>query len=310
MRFEHGTTTVLFRRQQSCFRKHWLGVPCKAGLHCAGLSGPQEGTVRDSGIPPLFEALRSQSPQEGWIEFLNAYSPVLYQTARACSSNEEDAADCYLHICEQLGKNNFRRLLKFDPQGTASFTTWLRVVGRNICWDWRRKRWGRKRPFRILQDLSPLELEVYHHRFLRRSSPQETLARLGPRFPAVSLAQLATIEENLQRSLSPRQNWILNSRAFEASSPVTLAGEDEEVGAIDVADPRPNQEEQILQEHQLWKLRKLIRALPGQEALLLQLRFEQDLSLEEIAKMCGLGDAQHVHRRLAGIFKKLRSAMV
>lgn len=265
--------------------------------------------MRDSGILPLFEALRSQSPRDGWVEFLNAYSPVLYQIARACTANEEDAADCYLHICEQLAKQNFRRLLKFDPEGRASFTTWLRVVGRNIGLDWRRKRWGRKRPFKMLQDLSPLELEVYHLRFLHRSSPEETLARLGPRFPAVSLAHLATIEENLQRSLSSRQNWILNSRAFEASSPIALASEDEDMSAIDVADPRANQEEHILQEHQLLKLRKVTRALPKQEALLLQLRFEQELSLEEIAKLCGLGDAQHVHRRLAGILKKLRSAM-
>ena len=266
--------------------------------------------MRDSAILPLFEALRSQTPRQGWVEFLNVYSPLLYQTSRTNTSSEEDAADCYLHICEQLAKNNFRRLLKYAPDGRASFTTWLRVVARNICFDWHRKQRGRKRPFKALQDLSPLEMEVYQHRFLGQSSLEETLADLEPRFPAVSLAQLVTIEENLQRSLTPRQNWILSSRRSGSSPAVALLSGDPEIDPIDVADPRPNQEAQILQEHQLLKLRNLIRALPAEESLLLQLRFEQDLSLEEIARLSGLGDAQRVHRKLALVLKKVRCGMV
>jgi RNA polymerase sigma factor (sigma-70 family) len=262
--------------------------------------------VRDSGILPLFEALRSQNPKEGWVEFLNVYSPVLYQTARASTSNEEDASDCYLHICEQLAKQNFRRLLMFKPEGKASFTTWLRVVARNLCFDWHRKQHGRPRPFRALQDLSPLELEVYHHRVLGRSSVEETLARLEPCFPAVTMAQVANIEENLQRSLTPRQHWILSSRKSASSLPVGLLGEDEQIAAIDAVDPRPNQEAQMIEKNQWGKLKKAIRSLPAEEALLLYLRFEQDLSLEEIARLSGLGDAQRVHRRLGLVLKKLR----
>jgi RNA polymerase sigma factor (sigma-70 family) len=265
--------------------------------------------VRDSGILPLFEALRSENPRDGWGEFLNVYSPVLYQTARASTSNDEDASDCYLHICEQLAKQNFRRLLRFDPEGKASFTTWLRVVARNLCFDWHRKRYGRRRPFKTLEALSPLELEVYHHRFLRRSSLEETLAHLEPVFPAVNLAQLANIEENLQRTLTPRQHWILSSRSSESDSSVALLSNDEEIGAIDVADRRPNPEEQAVEKHQFLKLRKVVAALPAEEALLLQLRFEQDLSLEEVARLSGLGDAQRVHRKLALVLKKLRSGM-
>jgi len=266
--------------------------------------------VRDSAILPLFEALRSQSPREGWVEFLNVYSPLLYQTCRANTSAEEDASDCYLYICEQLAKNNFRRLLKYDPDGRASFTTWLRVVARNICFDWHRKQRGRKRPFKALQNLSALEIEVYQHRFLGQSSLEETLTDLEPRFPAVDLAQLVTIEENLQRSLTSRQNWILSSRRSRSSPPVAVLGGDAELDAIDVADPRPDQEAQILQAHQLLKLKSAIRALPAEEALLLQLRFEQDLSLEEIARLSGLGDAQRVHRKLALVLKKVRCGMV
>lgn len=265
--------------------------------------------MRDCGILQLFEALRSQNPRDAWREFLNVYSPVFYQTARASTSNDEDASDCYLHICEQLAKQNFRRLLKFDPEGKASFTTWLRVVARNLCFDWHRKRYGRRRPFKNLEALSPLELEVYHHRFLRRSSLEETLAHLEPSFPAVNLAQLANIEENLERVLTARQHWILSSRSAESCSPVAVLSDDEQIGIVDVADRRPNPEEQTVEKHQFLKLRKVVAALPADEALLLQLRFDQDLSLEELARLSGLGDAQRVHRKLALILKKLRSGM-
>jgi len=41
----------------------------------------------------------------------------------------------------------------------------------------------------------------------------------------------------------------------------------------------------------------------------LQFRFERDLSLEEVARLCGLGDGQRVHRKLTAVLKKLRSLM-
>jgi RNA polymerase sigma factor (sigma-70 family) len=265
--------------------------------------------VGDSGIAPLLDALRSPKAREGWVEFLNAYSPVLYQTARNCTASDDDAADCYVNICEQLASNQFRRLLKFNPKGNASFVTWLRVVARNLCFDWHRKQSGRLRPFKSLQNLSSLELEIYHHRFVRGSSPEETLAKLEPLFPGVSMAELLTVEGNIQRSLSSRQHWILSSRRAAFASAVVLAEEERETGTIEVADPRPDQEQQITekQEHDL--LQKAVMSLPAEERFLVQLRYEQELSLDEIARLCGLGDAQRVHRKLAEVLKRLRRGL-
>ena len=263
----------------------------------------------DSGIAPLLEVLRSPNAREGWVEFLNTYSPVLYQTARHCTSTDDDAADCYVHICEQLAHKHFLRLLKFKPTGNASFVTWLRVVARNICFDWRRKKWGRPRPFKSLQSLSALELEIYNHRFVHGASPQETLARLEPLFPGVSLGELSTIEGNLQRSLSSRQQWILSSRRAAFATAVAVAGEEKDAGSIEVVDPRPDQQEQVINKQERELLQKAITFLPERERLLLQLRYEQDLSLDEIARLCELGDAQRVHRKLAAILKGLRRVL-
>jgi DNA-directed RNA polymerase specialized sigma subunit len=43
--------------------------------------------------------------------------------------------------------------------------------------------------------------------------------------------------------------------------------------------------------------------------LILRLRFDDELSLDEISQLAGLGDAQRVHRRLTSILEKLRSAV-
>jgi RNA polymerase sigma factor (sigma-70 family) len=201
-------------------------------------------------------------------------------------------------------------LLKFKPEGSASFTTWLRVVARNLCFDWHRSQYGRPRPFKSLQRLSPLELEVYNCRFLHRTSQQETLHRLESRFPGVGLSQLSEIEERLQGSLTSRQQWVLGTRRQASfSRSVAVAAEEDEPGTLDIADPTPNQETQITdQEQQLW-LRTNVAALPAKDRLLLQLRFEQELSFDEIARLCGLQNAQCAHRTLAAVLKKLRHAM-
>ncbi len=265
--------------------------------------------MSDHGIALLLEALRSPNSRHAWVDFLDTYSPVLYQTARACTTSDDDAADCYLHICQRLAAGGYRRLLKFKPQGKASFTTWLRVVARNICLDWHRSQSGRHRPFKFLQRLSPLEIEIYNQRFVGGASPEETLQRLGPLFPGVSLSDLKDIEERLQGSLSSRQQWILATRKQpEFSASVAVAGEEEESG-VNVPDPGPSQETRFVEQERLSRLESSVGSLPAQERLLVQLRFEQDLSLEEIARVCGLNDAQQVHRRLTAILKKLRTAM-
>lgn len=263
----------------------------------------------NSEVAPLLEALKSPNLCDGaWAEFLDDYSPVLYQTARACTSDDDGAADCYLHICERLSRNGFRRLLKFKPEGRASFTTWLRVVARNLCFDWHRSQCGRPRPFKSLQHLSPLEFEVYNFRFVHRISQQEAIHRIQSQFPGVGISEMSEIEERLQSSLTSRQHWILGTRR-QPEFDVAVADREEDPGTVDVPDPSPSQESQIADQEQQAQLRTNLASLPAQERYLLQLRFEQELSLGEIARLCGLEDAQRVHRTLATILKKLRHSM-
>jgi RNA polymerase sigma factor (sigma-70 family) len=267
--------------------------------------------VDPRGVAPLLLALRSpETSGDAWAEFLETYSPVLYRTARACTLDDDAAADCYLHICERLCRNGFRRLLKFKPEGSASFTTWLRVVARNLCFDWHRSQSGRPRPFKSLRRLSPLELKVYESRIVHGASQQETLHGLELQFPEVGLPELSEIEGRLQATLSSRQQWILTTRKRrEIGPPVAVADEEGEPLGTDVVDSRPSQETWLADQQMQTQLQRSLASLPAQERLLVRLRFEHELSLDEIARLCGLQDAQRVHRTLATVLKKLRKTM-
>ena len=264
----------------------------------------------DPGIGELLERFRLPDPLPAWRDFLDEYSRILYKAASACTSDSDAAADCYVAICEQLADNNFRRLQKFQPDGRASFTTWLRVIARNLCFDWHRKRTGRFRPFRSIQRLSRLELEIYMCRFEHGLSPEQTLEQLLPGSPGLDIAQLSRLEKHVEDSLTSRQRWLLSTRPClidNRASVVMTEGDEAEIDQI--PDMRSDQEDVLSKQQEQTQVRRCIAALPQFERLLVQLRFEEDLSLAEIASLTGLGDAQRVHRRIAAALTKIRAAL-
>jgi RNA polymerase sigma factor (sigma-70 family) len=261
----------------------------------------------DPSITSIFQGLRSSRSREVWAEFLRQYSPVIFQTCRYATSDADQAAECFVFACEQLSRNNFRRLLRFPPEGPAGFSAWLRVVVRNLCLDWRRKEFGRPRLFRSIARLTQLDTQVYRCRYECGLSLEATLASLRPNFPGLTMEQLAAAEEQVQESLNSRQLWLMSTR----KAYLRMQAQESRVGVIEApanepADPRPNQESAFAAREEEDRLQSALGKLPKPERLLLRMRFEQGLSLEEIGGLVGLGDAQRVHRRIADILEKLR----
>lgn len=98
-------------------------------------------------------------------------------------------------------------------------------------------------------------------------------------------------------------------RQSESTTTTALASEEEEELISQIPDIRADQETLIANQEQHAELMKCVSGLPAQERLLLQLRFEEDLSLQEIAGIVGLGDAQRAHRQITEVLQKLRTAM-
>jgi RNA polymerase sigma factor (sigma-70 family) len=268
-------------------------------------------SVRNSAPDAIFEQLRSSRSRDAWVEFLRQYSPVIFHTCQLSSSDGDQAADCFVFACEQLSRNRFHRLLQYRADRGASLATWLHVVVRNLCLDWRRKRFGRSRPFRSVARLTQLEAEVYRCRHERGLSLEETFLSLCPSFPGLTLQRVTDTDERVRESLSSRQLWLISLRSGRARGAVEVSGvavaEEDDGRVQDPADPHPDQESVLASQEQKEHLRSLVAKLPAPERLLIRMRFEEGLSLEEIAGLTGLGDAQRVHRRMAEVVEKLRN---
>jgi RNA polymerase sigma factor (sigma-70 family) len=258
----------------------------------------------------IVEELRLSHSRQDWAEFLRQYSPLIFSVCQFSTSDAEHAADCFLFACEQLSRNHFRRLLRFRPHGAASFPTWLRVVVRNLCLDWRRREFGRPRPFHSIARLPHLEGEVYRYRYQQSLSLDETFLMLCPSFPGLSKQQLMDADAHVRESLSPRQLWLVNVRKARARGAlqalVVGLAEEDDAQEQDPVDPRPNQESVLARQEQEEHLRLALASLSASERLLIRLRFEEELSLEQIAGLTGLGDAQRVHRHIADVLRTLR----
>lgn len=266
-------------------------------------------TGSDAAISPLLARLRSSDAQAAWEDFLVQYGAIMYQAVRPSARDEEEVAECFVFVCGKLAEKGYRRLLRFKPEGVARFVTWLTVVVRNLCSDWHRSVLGRPRPFKFLQELSAMELDVYYCEFGRRLSSEETLRHLRTTWPTLTENTLNQIESHIAGLLTPRQRWILSTRLAPKKATSLDVDEDDEKPLLEIADPAPNPEAVILTEQQRIQLEHGLEALLPDERLIVRLRFEDELSLQEIAQLMGLADAQRVQRRLLAVIKILREAM-
>jgi DNA-directed RNA polymerase specialized sigma24 family protein len=148
----------------------------------------------------LLNKLRTDRAPEGWTEFLAVYSDQIYKTTRLTTADEETAADCYLFIRQQLSQKNFKRLLRFRPEGPAKFETRLGVVAHNLCFDWLRSRYGRRSVLRALERLTEFENEVFRLHAQQGMSLGETLAHFMTRNAHVTLQQVEAADARIQQA--------------------------------------------------------------------------------------------------------------
>lgn len=264
--------------------------------------------MADPEITVILQKLRSDQAQDTWAEFLQLYSSVILQVAQLSTRDLDDASDCFLFACEQLSRNNFRRLLRFRPEGPASFKTWLKVVVRNLYLDWRRKKCGRRRIFHSIQGLSQLQREVYQCRCEEGLSADATFSLLQTRFPKLTPEDITQAEERARRALSSRQNWLLSIRRQKDK----LSAATDDAGALldlQIMDPSPSPETLASRHQERHRLGAAVAHLPKLERVMLRLRYEQGLTLEKVARLTGLEDPQTADRRIKDILRRLRGEM-
>jgi RNA polymerase sigma factor (sigma-70 family) len=258
-------------------------------------------------IPELLRLLSGADSSAAWQEFLSEFSPILQQVIVLSISDPDIQGDCFVFVCEQLARNRFRRLRKFDCSGRASFATWLRAVVRNLCIDWHRKNGGRFQPFTWVSKLPSLDQHVFRCLYKQHRSIAHTFACLAPIIPGLTLSSVEESAERLGARLSPRERWLLSSRQVSIES-FDADGEDG-FAILDIPDLMPDPEHASMDRECQRALAATISALPAADQLLLRLRFEQDLTLAEIARVAGLKDAQTADRKIRAVLDQVRGRM-
>ena len=257
----------------------------------------------------LLRRFRSSHAREAWVEFLHSYSTQVLQIIRWFERDPDGVAECYLFVCQQLSRKNFLRLRRFRPEGPASFVTWLRAVVRNLCLDWERKQSGRRHVFRSIERLAHRDREVFHCLYERGLSAEQTFLELGGRFPGISGEEIAESSNRIEQSLTPGQRHLIasNRPRFEPLEPSAQGNDHHAPTQIPNGTPTPEALASL--QEQKARLTRELTNLTARDRTLLRLRFEHELTLEQIGRVTRLGSPQTVDRRIKEILGRLKEAI-
>jgi RNA polymerase sigma factor (sigma-70 family) len=263
----------------------------------------------DDSIAGLLAGLASPNPSAAWNEFLQRHSATLLQIIRHYESDPQRLSECFDHVCQALSDDRFRRLLSFQLGGSAKFRTWLMAVTANLCIDWRRKKTGRFRPIRAIAHLSELDQLVYRYIFVRGMPRTECLHALEGRFPGLNEQRLAEINARLFSVLSPQQRWQLGLRMATAGHHDDAMNLDIGDESLRLEDSNVGPEELAQAEEEGEMLAAALAQLPAQQRLLLRLRYEQNLTLAEVARLTDLNDPFRANRKIQAALSALAKIM-
>lgn len=253
----------------------------------------------------LAQLRHQRTARPGWAFFVQHYSGLILQTIQEQESDYDQVLDRYLYVCQKLAERDFKRLLRFKQGGEREFAAWLRAVTRNLRIDYLREQHGRRRLPRAIARLPAVDQEVFETAFWQGHNATETHEKLRASRPELRFSQVLESLERIQSVLRPWQlQKVLNPRsAPSAVSPVNRSGDD---WLEQVPDVRAGPEEDVLLREKVELLQKAVAELPEPARLLLRLRFEAGLTLQEIARVSGLADHRKVHEELASILEQLQ----
>lgn len=265
--------------------------------------------MTDDSIADLLERLASPDPGSAWKEFLQRYSTTLQRIVRHQEHDPQRVDECFDHVTQSLSDDRFRRLRSFQPNGPATFRTWLMAVTTNLCTDWRRARRGRYRPPLAVAQWPELDQHVFRNLYVRGLSRLQCLRALEATYPDLNEQTLGEINARLFVMLTPQQRWQLGTRRSTAGpqADVPAVGIDDELASI--ADDAVGPDDAAHAAQQRARLTAALRQLPAPQRLLLRLRYEQDLTLAEVARLTGLGDPFRARRQIASALSALTDLM-
>jgi RNA polymerase sigma factor (sigma-70 family) len=267
-------------------------------------------SARDTPAPLANGELRGlfiEDPARGWRLFIDQYTPMLLALIeRAGIRDREEAMEIYVRVCERLAADDCARLRRHDP-GKGALGAWLSVLVRNVLVDWVRSRAGRRRLFKSIKALPPLEQRVFELFYWENRTPAEMLDLLTE-FGSLRLVDVLDALDRVQTALTQRQRAELVAMTARAARPVSLdAPTDETDRPLDIADAAASPEEQAHRSEMVNLVDRALALLPAGEAVILRLKYMEGLSLQQIRMALHLEELTEQHVRDIG--QKLKAVL-
>lgn len=254
-------------------------------------------------------------PAEAWQTFLESYENLIQRVIHKLVDDYDERMELYCYCLEQLKANNYKKLTGyFENRHGYSFEVWIAVVVRNCCMDWFRKEHGRKRILKCIEELSPLEQEIFRLVYQQGYSRQESYEFLKTRHDQdLSFEDFCSRADHIDQTLHQKTRWKLGRELLRYLPPIPLNPDDKFSSKANVLDANncndPSPEEQLIQNDSKNTLIETLNILSPEEKLIVHLHFYRGLTLNEISRALRMKNVWRVHRRLHKALKRLREEL-
>ena len=192
-----------------------------------GERGPRSTDALPHALVRVLDARGEPNAAAAWSAFVAEYSGLLLQVARSTTPGHDAAMDAYTFVLEQLREGNGSRLRTFDARSGAQFSTWLLVVARRLCIDFRRRRYGRRQTPHEPQEQATVDLAT-RRRLVDLAAEEidiETLNDADAESPdaAVRATELMTALSSALEALDPADRLLLVMRFEDNRSASVIA---------------------------------------------------------------------------------------
>jgi RNA polymerase sigma factor (sigma-70 family) len=255
-------------------------------------------------IAGLLNRLGRQDSGSAWEEFLRLYVALIMNSVRRFEFREARQNDCFLYVCEKLSEKEFRRLRSYKLHRGVRFATWLSAVVFNLCVDWHRKEFGRARLLPAISALPAFDQLVYRYHFEKGMPASESLQALREDFPEADQAMLTQAMARIHQLMTPRQRWQAGVRLRRWRRQDNSGSR----GVDDLPSPLLDPFATVSNQQEIERLDLVMRQLPRKERLMLQLRYQEGLTLRQVADHFDLEDTNRAWRCVQEALKKLSLA--
>lgn len=266
-----------------------------------------ESLISDEELLALFHS----EPLRAWEIFIDKHADTIFRTLQHAGFDYDQAMERFVYVCEKLSEQNFRRLRTIQYAGSlGELTPWLRLVVKRLSINWAWSQEGRDRLFTSISNLSKREQRIFELYFRGGLLPTEIHERLLQEHERIELADVFESLENIFAHLSENKLWKLLSQLNRARQTLSLDETDEETGfQIEPVDECDNPEERLMRREENARFEKALESLSVKEKLVLEFRYEETLSVKEIAEMLKM-EEREVKNLLKSSFYKLRKVLL